>query len=119
MTFSGIVIHGKGQGRALGYPTANVALDGGASDSGVFSGYTRIGDRWLESAIFIHMNTLLLEVHILDFEGDLYGQKIVVELAKKIRDSRRFESAEALKEQIALDIVRIRKNCDTQLRKEH
>jgi riboflavin kinase/FMN adenylyltransferase len=47
---------------------------------------------------------LLLEVHVFDFNGDLYGKHVHVEFLQKIRDEQKFESLDALKAQIALDI---------------
>jgi riboflavin kinase/FMN adenylyltransferase len=48
-------------------------------------------------------NTRLLETHLFNFTGDLYGQQIEVELIRKIRDERRFDSIEALKGQLEKD----------------
>lgn len=154
MNISGTVIHGKKQGRLLGYPTANVEFgDVSSGLEGVFAGKTRVDGIWLLSAVFIHPvksqsdhgagpnksqsdhgarpnksqndhgagpdksqgdhgagpDKPLLEAHILDFEGDLYGKRIDVQILEKVRESAKFDSVEALKKQIALDIKRIRR----------
>lgn len=108
MNISGIVIHGNERGQTLGYPTANIDLDS-HFDSGVFAGYTLIDTIWLESAIFIHPDTFLLESHILDFKGDLYGKRIDVQILEKVRGSAKFDSTETLRKQIGRDIEQIRK----------
>ena len=104
----GIVKKRKGLGRKLGYPTANIEVDADA-DEGVFVGYTRIKNSTLPSIIFIGAPEMFgdkekrLESHIFDFDGDLYGKEIEVEIIKKLRDNRKFESAEALVEQMKVD----------------
>jgi riboflavin kinase/FMN adenylyltransferase len=52
---------------------------------------------------------LLLEVHLFDFDGDLYGKTLRVEFHHRLRDERRFHSVDALKEQIGLDVAHARK----------
>jgi riboflavin kinase/FMN adenylyltransferase len=52
--------------------------------------------------------TLQVEVHLLDYRGDLYGEELEVTLVARIRDEQRFSSLEALRAQIALDIQRAR-----------
>lgn len=108
MIISGTVIHGEARGRTLGFPTVNIALEK-PLDPGVFSGYTRVDKKWLPSAVFIFPDKPLLEAHILDFEGDVYGKEIEVNILKKIRGPLQFDSAEMLRSQIVRDIANIRK----------
>lgn len=105
---TGIVVEGKKLGRSLGFPTANVKLRE-RLESGIYAGFVALEGKKRVSAIFISADEPLLEAHILDFEGDLYGKEIEVEILDKIRDSVKFESEDKLIEQIKLDILNIKK----------
>ena len=107
----GEVEHGDKRGRALGYPTANVALDrylrprfgvyavrGLLPGGRVVNGVANVGTRPM-----FEPPKELLEPWFFDFDDDLYGQMIEVELLDFIRDEARFEDVEALKAQIARD----------------
>jgi riboflavin kinase/FMN adenylyltransferase len=108
----GIVVHGDGRGRALGFPTANLEVPAGllVPPDGVYVGATR--DRL--AAISIGTNPQFdgverrVEAHLLDFDDDLYDQRLVVEVWGWIRGQMRFESVEALVEQIGADVVQAR-----------
>jgi len=52
--------------------------------------------------------TLVIEVHVLDFEGDLYGREMTIRFIKRLRDERRFDSADALVAQLARDVEQVR-----------
>ncbi len=110
-TLSGKVAHGKKLGRTLGFPTANIAMKRKVVPvRGVFAvrfwwdgseqydGVANVGFRPT-----VQGQNCQLEVHLFDFEGDLYGRKVEVELVAKIRDEKPFESLEALKKQIMND----------------
>lgn len=111
----GRVVHGDKQGRNLGFPTANVLLKRCVSPvSGVyvvqvsalgkkFNGVANIGSRPTVNGI-----RQQLEVHIFDFNNDLYGQQIEVALLKKLRDEQRFASLDELISQIAKDCEQAR-----------
>lgn len=108
----GKVQHGDKNGRKLGFPTLNIGLSKPMAVSGVYAVKVRgIGN--VERLAVANIGTRptfklglrrFLEVHLLNFEGDCYGLTISVEFIKKIRDEKRFESLEALKEQIKKDI---------------
>jgi riboflavin kinase/FMN adenylyltransferase len=108
----GIVVHGDGRGRELGFPTANLAVPAGLliPPDGVYAGWTL--DRL--AAISVGTNPQFdgverrVEAHLLDFDGDLYDQRLVVELWSWIRGQMRFESVEALVEQIGADVAEAR-----------
>jgi len=100
---SGIVIEGKKKGRELGFPTANIILLE-KMDGGIYAGKTIISDKEYLGAIFVYPGGDLFEVHILDFEGDLYGQALKVHVGEKVRDSKQFDNEEELKVQIVADI---------------
>ena len=104
----GKVIKGKGEGKKLGFPTANLALGNDfRGESGVYAGYAYFGGKNYKSAIFIGSERNILEAHILDFNGDLYGREMVIEIGQKIRKVMKFENSEDLKKQIARDIKKM------------
>lgn len=112
--FSGTVVHGEERGRGLGYPTLNVALpssrkllppDGvyavrARSARGTFGGMMNLGGR----PTFGDLERML-EVHLFDVTGDWYGERVSVELIRRLRDTTRFESVDALVAQLARDAV--------------
>jgi len=104
----GTVVSGDQRGGTLGYPTANIAMDAQlvCPRYGIYAGDAR-GHR---AAISIGTNPHYggterrIEPFLLDFEGDLYGQRLVVELWERLRDEAVFDSEEALIAQIAADV---------------
>ncbi|UPW17763.1 bifunctional riboflavin kinase/FAD synthetase [Agarivorans sp. TSD2052] len=114
--FSGKVIHGQKLGRQLGFATANLKVARNVCPiHGVFaikayvqgqpehrfSGIANIG--WRPTAAG---KDLLVEAHLFEFDANLYGQRLVVEPQLKIRDEQKFDSLDALKAQVNLDIKR-------------
>ncbi|PJG85353.1 bifunctional riboflavin kinase/FAD synthetase [Conservatibacter flavescens] len=108
----GRVAHGNKLGRTIGFPTANIMLHRQVNpvkgvyavkvrlDSGAFfCGVANIGKRPTINGV-----KQLLEVHIFDFHGDIYGQTLQVTLCHKIRNEIKFPSFEELKAQIARDV---------------
>lgn len=103
----GIVVHGDHRGRLLGFPTANLQTPPGVlvPKLGIYAGET-LGHR---AAISIGTNPTYggterrAEAHLLDFDGDLYGQRLVVELWQRLRDEARFASEAELVEAIRAD----------------
>jgi riboflavin kinase / FMN adenylyltransferase len=105
MKIKGLVIRGKNKGKGLGFPTANLSLEGDLEvKSGVYAGMVNFDGKSYRSAIFIGKKCSVLEAHILDFSGDLYGGKIEVEIGKKIREVMKFDSDKELVKQIKKDI---------------
>jgi riboflavin kinase / FMN adenylyltransferase len=108
----GIVVHGDHRGRLLGFPTANLATPEGllVPALGVYAGAT-IGHR---TAISIGTNPHYggaerrVEGHLLDFDGDLYGQRMVFELWELLRYEAAFGSEAELIEAIDRDVARTR-----------
>ena len=109
---SGKVLKGKQLGRTIGSPTANIALKRVKSPlHGVYA--VRVSGGGLNSAAgvanvgvrpTVNDGTLAnLEVHLFDFDGDLYGERLNVEFMTKLRDEKKFESLDALKAAIAAD----------------
>jgi riboflavin kinase/FMN adenylyltransferase len=125
-TIEGMVEPGDRRGRELGFPTANIALgnflrprygvyavrgrlDPG-SGSGAGSGRILDGVANLGVRPMFEPPKELLEPHFFDFDGDLYGQRIAVELVSFIRDELVFEDVEALRLQIARDAEQARRD---------
>ena len=114
----GTVIKGRGIGRELGFPTANIEPENELIPApGVYAAYSKLqtADRRLQaSAVFIGERKTfgdhepVIEAYLLDFDGDLYGQQIEVCLARKVRDVEAFPSKEDLIAQIEKDIAQIR-----------
>jgi riboflavin kinase/FMN adenylyltransferase len=108
----GTVVLGDQRGGTLGYPTANLAVppDLLVPAYGIYAG-AALGHR---AAVSIGVNPHYggherrVEPHILDFEGDLYGQRLVVELWRRLRDERAFASEGDLVAQIAEDVQQTR-----------
>jgi riboflavin kinase/FMN adenylyltransferase len=110
---SGQVIAGKGRGaKLLGIPTANILPENDLLPaSGIYAVVAHRGEKVLPGVAnigtcptFDGETALSLEVHIFDFAGDLYGEKLGVEFVARLREERRFPSIEALGAQIRSDI---------------
>jgi riboflavin kinase / FMN adenylyltransferase len=108
----GVVVSGDARGGTLGFPTANLRVDADllVAPFGIYAG-SALAHR---AAISIGVNPHYggderrVEVFLLDFEGDLYGRRLVVELWQRLRDERSFESEAELVEQIARDVEQAR-----------
>jgi riboflavin kinase / FMN adenylyltransferase len=116
-SISGKVVHGAKRGRELGFPTANVHMrHERPALTGVYAvklqGLNAVANLGVRPTI-AGVPKLLLEVHVLDFNGDLYGNHVHVAFMQKIRDEMKFESLDALKAHIAADIVVARKFFNT------
>lgn len=111
---SGKVAHGQKIGRTIGFPTANIALKRKVTpvrgvfavklywdNSDIYEGVANVGFRPT-----VNGQVCQLEVHLFDFDGDLYGKAVEVELVAKIRDEQPFGSLDALKKQIKNDADR-------------
>ncbi len=113
----GRVVRGKRLGRSLGFPTANLDLEHEAvPKAGVWGGRARVpGGKWSPALMNLGWRPTLrgrrfiTEVHLLDFSGNLYGRKLEAEPQVYLRPEKRFESLEALQEQIRRDESRFRR----------
>jgi riboflavin kinase/FMN adenylyltransferase len=120
----GVVEHGDQRGRELGFPTANVAVPDRAClpADGVYAGIF-VGDDLVERVAAISLGRrptfyeehglLLLEAFLLDFDGDLYGQRAAVRFVARIRGQERFDSVEALVERMGVDVAETRRRAAT------
>jgi riboflavin kinase / FMN adenylyltransferase len=113
----GTVVTGDQRGGTLGYPTANLAVDPSllVPAFGIYAGAATVDGREHRAAISIGTNPHYggderrIEPHLLDFEGDLYGRRLVVELWRRLRDEQVFENEQALVDQIARDVQATRR----------
>jgi len=114
---SGCVVEGDRLGRQLGFPTANLdATNLILPPNGVYSGCTKFKGQLYRVALNIGLRPtvasakpqLRVEAHLLDFDGNLYGAELEVEIGEKLRDEQKFASATELREQIAHDIAQVR-----------
>jgi len=107
-SFSGIVFRHLGRGRELGYPTANVKVSSDTPE-GIFAGIAKLGDEPFHALIFVGRPLTFdesdkkAEVHILDFDRDIYDQVLSVDSLFKLRDNVKFESKEELIKQMEID----------------
>jgi riboflavin kinase/FMN adenylyltransferase len=112
----GRVVGGAERGRTIGFPTANLAdVDVVIPAPGVYGGFATVEGRRYQAAIHIGPaptfqddGTSTIEVHLLDFAGDLYGTLLLVDFVAGVREIARFDSADQLAEQLARDIETIR-----------
>ena len=112
-SLAGSVIAGDGLGRKLGFATANLQVSGLAlPPKGVYAVCARVCGKSFRAVLNIgHRPTLgakapqlRVETHLLDFQGDLYGQELEIEFVEKLREEQKFASLEDLRQQITLDI---------------
>ena len=117
----GLVVHGDQRGRVLGYPTANVLPEEPVPlpDEGVYAGWVERADGSVyASAISVGRRPTfyapdgicLVEAYLLDFDGDLYGEVLRVEIVSRVRGQERFDSVEALIDQIRDDVAQVRRS---------
>lgn len=112
---SGRVVAGAQRGRAIGFPTANLEdVQTLLPSEGVYAGVARVAERTYAAAIHLGPNPTFeddarkLEVHLIDFTGDLYGARLPVEFLCELRGVVRFDSTDALRRQLMEDISRVK-----------
>jgi len=112
----GPVLHGEERGRRMGFPTLNVGVspDRALPPNGVYVTRALVGDRTYSAVTnigtrptFDGRNTTV-ETHLLDFEGDLYGHVVTVELLHRLRGEQKFDGLDALSAQIRRDVQETR-----------
>ncbi|MGE3315049.1 MAG: bifunctional riboflavin kinase/FAD synthetase [Planctomycetaceae bacterium] len=111
----GTVVHGAERGRTIGFPTANLSdVATLLPADGVYAGIVRLDERSWRAAVHIGSNPTFgesgrkLEVHLLDFQGDLYHRTLDVDLVDRVRGTEKFSGAEALKKQLLMDVAKVR-----------
>ncbi len=115
-TVRGRVVRGDQRGRQLGFPTANLAIAERrlVPANGIYAGRVLIGEQWHPSAASIGIRPTfgggqrLVEVYVIDFDGDLYDQVIELQFIQRLREELRFENVQALIDQMKLDVIETR-----------
>lgn len=112
----GTVVSGDRRGGRLGYPTANLSVPSNllVPAYGIYAGEAIVGEERFRAALSIGVNPHYggherrIEAFLLDFDGDLYGMALRLELWQRLREERAFPSEQALIDQIALDVAAAR-----------
>ncbi len=116
---SGTVEPGRGEGRAFGFKTANLRIPDQlrAVGDGVYAAWAEVGGARYKAAVnvgvpatFADASTATCEVHLLDFDGDLYGQSITVEFRHWLRPMRKFDDVGKLVSTVKSNIAWVREN---------
>ena len=115
---AGEVVKGDQRGSELGLPTANLDItDLCTPPNGVYAAHSEVNGTTHRAAVNIGLRptvaeaeptTLHVEAHLLDFEGDLYGEELTLTFVGKLRDETKFDSLDTLKTQIEKDLVSAR-----------
>jgi len=110
----GNVVAGTGRGVALGFPTANlnVGIAQALPADGVYASWAGINGQVFPAMTNIGTkptfgdNMRAVEVYVVDYQGELYGREIQVEFVERLREEKKFDSVEALKQQMSRDVKR-------------
>ncbi len=111
----GKVVTSDKRGRVLGFPTANLEIKAQQAlpDNGIYATITQVNGKAFPSATNIGIRPTfgegrkMVETHLLDYKGNLYGKEIKVEFVQKLRDEKRFASSQELKTQIQEDVRKV------------
>lgn len=111
-TLTGTVVQNKRIGRRIGFPTANIEQDPKRAipPDGVYATFAFVGGAAYRAVTNIgtnpsvHGDKLTIETHLIDFNADIYGQQLTIAFRKRLRGEAMFDSLDALKEQIRLDV---------------
>ena len=115
-SLSGVVEHGNGIGRQIGFPTANIRIQSNKllPMSGVYSAQALVDGKSIEAIVNVGNNPTVgndkisVESHLIDFYGDLYSKEVVVNFDLFIRSEKKFASLNELQEQIAKDLLQLK-----------
>jgi riboflavin kinase/FMN adenylyltransferase len=114
----GMVAHGDKRGRTLGFPTANLVPDPQlvVPDHGIYACRAQVGGETHVAAVNVGVRPtfktgrgLLVEAYLLDFEDDIYGRELRLDFLERLRGERRFDSVDALVEQMGADVHETRR----------
>ncbi len=114
-SISGKVVRGSRVGKTLGFPTANISVDNKYKlipANGVYAVYVEYKNKKLKGMLSIGSKPTFndfnefIEVHIFDFDEDIYGQQIKICFSNRLRDIEKFDDTEALKEQLVRDMIK-------------
>jgi riboflavin kinase/FMN adenylyltransferase len=112
----GRVVPGRKMGQKIGFPTANVDVSGlQLPPDGVYAAGVRVGDKVFQGIANLGVRPTVttdhqrvLEVHLFEFEGDLYDMEIEIEFLRFIRPEKKFDSIDELRDQIARDVAKVK-----------
>ena len=119
-SLSGLVVRGDQRGRTLGFPTANLEVRGGGDGGklipapGIYAARGTVRSRTFDGALHIGPRPTFrgsppsIELHLLDFAADIYGEEVRVDFIKYLREVRPFETSQALVEQMKEDVEQAR-----------
>ncbi|HBO83702.1 MAG: riboflavin biosynthesis protein RibF [Deltaproteobacteria bacterium GWC2_42_11] len=115
-SISGKVIKGRNRGKEIGFPTANIyTLNELIPGRGVYAAYCRVKGKILPAVVSIGANptfgdidSVNIEAHVIDFNGNLYGKNLRIHFVKRIRDEIKFKNPDKLVSQIKMDIKKAR-----------
>jgi riboflavin kinase/FMN adenylyltransferase len=111
-SIEGSIVSGAGRGTRLGFPTANLEMEPERAlpSDGIYASWAYTGERRYRSVTNIGVRPTfgevdrIVELHIIDFEGDLYRQRVKIDIIHRLRDEKRFSTTDALQEQMRNDI---------------
>ena len=121
----GRVTTGAGRGSELGFPTTNLEIDPKQAlpADGVYATRAHIDNKVYQSMTYIGQrptfgeNIRTVETYVLNYDGNLYGRELKIDIVERLRDDRRFDTVEELKKQIAEDVKQGKAILDCQARK--
>jgi riboflavin kinase/FMN adenylyltransferase len=113
-SLQGRVVTGARRGEGLGFPTANLDVDSGRAipPDGVYACWAHVNGKAYQSMANIGQCPTFggcertIEAYIVDYHGDLYGQELKIDIIARLRDEKKFDTVQALKEQVAEDVSR-------------
>lgn len=115
---SGVVVHGAGRGKQINFPTANIDYPPhkATPSNGIYAGWATLGKEKFMAATSIGFNPTFtperqiqsVEAYLLDFERDIYGEKLKLDFVTRLRNEEKFNSIEALIDQIGKDVNQTR-----------
>ena len=115
-SLNGLVVGGDRRGRTLGFPTANLELkpEQALPSDGVYATIAHVGRELMPSVTSIGVRPTfgggkrLVETYVIDYEGELLGQRLTLDLVDRLRDEKRFDTVEELKSQMGRDVEQAR-----------
>ena len=114
-SIEGSVVHGDSRGHTLGFPTANIHTANELLPAlGVYAVRALVGGRWIDGVASLGVRPtfgagpMSVEVFLFDYEGDLYGKHLEVSFIRRIRGEEKFPDADALVQQVRLDVAQAR-----------
>lgn len=112
----GTVVHGAALGRTIGFPTANLDVEGASviPAPGVYAGTVVVDGTRHGCAVNVGFRPTVsdatrvtVEAHLIDFDGDLYGSMLAIAFVDRLRDERRFGSIDELQDQLGRDVAAV------------